>query len=221
MHPIDLIDAQLLKIAAPETPIQVLASFADPLKLGCQRFGIDGVRPVAALLAQGAHESGGFQKLKEDLFYRTPDRIQAIFGQGVAGRSRFPTLKSCEPYVGKPEALANYVYANRMGNGPPSSGDGFRHRGEGVFQLTGKANQAAFAAAIGMRLEDVPAYLATINGAAMSACWFFKEHGLEDLAITPGIIDDTRAINGGLIGLQDRKRRFDAIVAEMIRRGAS
>jgi putative chitinase len=89
-----------------------------------------------------------------------------------------------------------------------------------VFQLTGKANQAAFAAAMAMPLEDVPAYLATTNGAAMSACWFFKEHGLEDLAITPGIIDDTRAINGGLIGLQDRKKRFDAVVAEMIRRGA-
>lgn len=220
MHAIDLIDAQLLKIGAPETPIQILAGFADPLKLGCQRFAIDGVRPIAALLAQGAHESGGFQKLKEDLFYRTPDRIQAIFGQGIAGRARFPTLKSCEPYVRNPEALANYVYANRMGNGPPESGDGWRHRGEGVFQLTGKANQAAFAAAMGMRLEDVPAYLATINGAAMSACWFFKEHGLEDLAITPGIIDDTRAINGGLIGLQDRKKRFDAILAEMIRRGA-
>lgn len=220
MHPIDLIDAQLLKLAAPETPIQMLAAWPDPLKLGCQRFGIDGVRPIAALLAQGAHESQGFQKLKEDLFYRTPDRIQAIFGQGIAGRARFPTLKSCEPYVCNPQALANYVYANRMGNGPPASGDGWRFRGEGMFQLTGKANQAGFAAAMGMRLEDVPAYLATPGGAAMSACWFFVEHGLEDLAITPGIIDDTRAINGGVIGLADRQKRFTAVLNELDRRMA-
>jgi putative chitinase len=217
---IDLIDAQLLKVAAPETPIQMLAVWPDPLKLGCQRFAIDGVRPIAALLAQGSHESQGFTKLKEDLFYKTPDRIQAIFGQGVAGRARFPSLKSCEPYVRNPEALANYVYANRMGNGPPSSGDGWRHRGEGVFMLTGKANQAEFGAAMGMPLDDVPDYLATVNGAAMSACWFFRRHGLEDLAITPGIIDDTKAINGGLIGLDDRTRRFNAVVAELLRRGA-
>lgn len=217
---IDLIDPQLLKIAAPESPIQALAAWADPIKLGCQKFGIDGIRPIAALLAQAAHESRGFQRLSEDLFYKSADRIQAIFGQGLAGRARFPNLKSCEPYCRNPEALANYVYANRMGNGPPASGDGWRYRGQGPFQLTGKANQAEFSAAIGMPLEEIPAYLAGVNGGAMSMCWFFKRHGLEDLALTPGIADETKAINGGLIGLDDRKRRFDAVVSEMIRRGA-
>lgn len=220
MDPLNLLDAPLLHVAAPETSVAALAAWPDPLKAGCQKFGIDGVRPIAALLAQGAHESQGFTKLKEDLTYSTPDRIQAIFGQGVAGRARFPSLQSCQPYVRNPQALANYVYANRMGNGPPSSGDGWRYRGEGLFQLTGKANQAEFAAAVGMPLESVPDYLGTIPGAAMSACWFFVRHGLIDLAITPGIIDDTKAINGGLIGLDDRKKRFNAVVDELVRRGA-
>jgi putative chitinase len=220
MQPIDLIDAQLLKIACPENSILALAGWADPIKLGCQRFGIDTVREIAALLAQAGHESGGFTHLAESLFYKTPERILAIFGQGKAGRARFPTLASCAPYCRNPEKLANYVYANRMGNGPPESGDGFRHRGEGPFQLTGKNNQQAFASAMGIELAAVPAYLATINGGAMSMCWFFKVNGLEDLAATPGIEDETRAINGGEIGLADRKKRFDAVVAEMLRRGA-
>lgn len=220
MHPIDLIDAQLLKIAAPEAPISYLAGWADPIKLGCQKFGIDTVREIAALLAQAAHESQGFQRLSENLNYSSADRIKAIFGQGKAGRARFPTLASCAPYVRNPEGLANYVYANRMGNGPPASGDGWRHRGGGIFQLTGKTNQTNFGNSIGIPLSAVPDYVRTQNGAAMSACWFFKINGLEDLAATPGVADETEAINGGEIGLADRKKRFDAVVAEMLRRGA-
>jgi putative chitinase len=219
-HPIDLIDPQLLKIAAPENDTLHLAGWADPIKLGCQRFGIDTVREIAALLAQAAHESCGFTRLSENLNYTNPQRIKDVFGQGHAGRLRFPTLASCQPYCRNPERLANYVYANRMGNGPPASGDGWRFRGCGPFQLTGRNNYQAFADAVGMEVEEVPDYVRSQNGGAMSMCWFFKVNGLEDLAATPGVADETRAINGGLIGLPDRKRRFDLVVAEMIRRGA-
>lgn len=220
MHPIDLIDAQLLKIACPENSIAVLAGWADPIKLGCQKFGIDTPREIAALLAQAGHESSGFTRLSEGLVYSSAERIKAIFGQGAAGRARFPTLASCEPYVRNPQALANYVYANRMGNGSPESGDGWRHRGFGPFQLTGANNQRAFGEAIGISLEQVPDYLRSTNGGAMSMCWFFKTHGLEDLAATPGVEDETRAVNGGLIGLEDRRHRFNAVLAELLRRGA-
>lgn len=219
-HVIDLIDAQLLKIAAPENNIQALAAWADPIKLGCRRFGIDTVREIAALLAQAGHESCGFTRLSEGLNYTTPERIKAVFGQGKAGRRRFPTLDSCRPYVRNPEKLANYVYANRMGNGPPESGDGWRFRGFGPFQLTGRNNHTAFANAMGMPVEQVPDYIRTTNGGAMSMCWFFKTNGLEDEAATAGVDDETRVINGGVHGLPDRKRRFDAVVAELLRRGA-
>lgn len=219
MQAIDCIDAGLLARAAPETPASLLAPWADPIKLGCQRFSIDTAAGIAALLAQAAHESGGFQHLHEDLFYSHADRILEVFGQGAAGRARFPNVASCAPYCRNPERLANYVYANRMGNGPPQSGDGWRHRGMGPFQITGKNNQQAFADAMGMELEAVPPFLQTINGGAMSMCWFFRVHGLENLAATPGIEDETRAINGGLNGLADRQRRFDAVRADLRRRG--
>jgi putative chitinase len=143
-----------------------------------------------------------------------------VFGQGKAGRARFPTLASCAPYVRNPEALANYVYANRMGNGPPASGDGWRHRGFGPFQITGKENQEPFGDAIGMTVDQVPDYLRTTNGGAMSMCWFFKMHGLENLANTPGVRDETEAINGGDNGLANRTTRFNAVVNELLRRGA-
>jgi len=220
INPISLIDAQLLKIAAPENTLEQLSSWVEPIKAGCQHFGIDTVREIAALLAQAGHESSGFTRMSEDLFYKSPERIKAIFGQGKAGRARFPTVESCIPYVRNPEKLANYVYANRMGNGPPESGDGWLHRGYGPFQLTGTNNQRAFGQAIGIELAAVPAYLRTPGGGAMSMCWFFKVNGLEDLAATPGVEDETEAVNGGQIGLEDRRHRFDAVVAELLRRGA-
>lgn len=222
MDPIDLIDAQLLKAAAPETPIQQLAQWADPLKLGCIKFGISGVRPIAALLAQAAHESGGFQKLSENLNY-SAQRLAEVwpgrFAISPHAAAKAPNILARQ-IQHNPELIANAVYASRMGNGPPESGDGWRYRGAGLFDLTGRNNQEAFGESIGMPLEQVPAYLQTVNGAAMSACWFFRTHGLEDLAITAGCQDETKAINGGEIGLADRTARFNAVVKAMLARGA-
>jgi putative chitinase len=213
MSPIDLIDAQLLKVAAPETPIQLLVQWADPLKLGCIKFGIDGVRPIAALLAQSAHESGGFQRLSENLNY-SAERLCQVWPH------RFPSLAAAAPYAHNPEALANFTYANRMGNGPPESGDGWRYRGGGLFETTGHDNYSALATALSMTVADAADYVRTVNGAAMSACFFFVTHGLIDLAMTPGCADDTKAVNGGELGLADRTQRFNAVVQAMLARGA-
>jgi putative chitinase len=221
-HAIDLIDASLLKAAAPETPIQLLAPWADPIKLGCIKFGVDHARGIAALLAQAAHESGGFQHLSENLNYSAEGLARTWpkrFAVNPSARLKQANALALS-LERKPELIANHVYANRMGNGPPESGDGWRYRGEGPFQITGHDNQAAFAASIGMPLEEVPAYLATINGGAMSMCWFFQAHGLEDLAQTPGCADETRVVNGALIGLADRTARFTAVLHELQRRGA-
>jgi putative chitinase len=222
MHVIDAVDAQLLKIACPENSITMLAGWADPIKVGCQRFGIDTPRGIAALLAQAGHESAGLTRLSENLNYsaqRLAEVWPARFAVNPKAAVKVPNVLAIN-LARNPQAIANHVYADRMGNGPPASGDGWRHRGFGPFQLTGKKNQAAFGEAIGMPVDQVPDYLRTTNGGAMSMCWFFKVNGLEDLAATPGIADETRAINGGLNGLPDRQRRFDAVLAELTRRGA-
>jgi predicted chitinase len=161
----------------------------------------------------------GFTRLSERLVY-SAERIKAIFGQGKAGiapasrrwraaRRTSATrearqLRLCEPHGQRPAGERRRLAAPRLWAFPA-------HRQE---------QSGAFGEAIGMPLEQVPDYLRTINGGAMSMCWFFKVNGLEDLAATPGVDDETRAVNGGLIGLEDRKQRFDAVVAEMMRRGA-
>jgi putative chitinase len=209
--PVAMIDATLLKIACPENELVELALWVEPIKAACMRWGIDTMREVAAFLAQAGHESSGLTRLSENLNYRA-ERLCQVWPK------RFPSVGFAQSYAGNPEKLANYVYASRLGNGPPESGDGFRFRGYGPFQLTGRNNHTAFAAAIGMPLEQATSYIRTREGAAMSAAWFWHENGLDRLAATAGVEDETQAINGGQIGLADRRARFDAVIAEMLRR---
>lgn len=221
MHVIDAIDAQLLKIACPENSIAVLAGWADPIKLGCQRFLIDTPREIACLLAQAGHESDGLTRLSENLNYSAQRLAEVWPGRyAVDPHAAVKTPNVLALNIARnPQAIANHTYGGRMGNGPPESGDGWRFRGFGPFQLTGRANQAAFGAAVSVPVDQVPDYLRSSAGGALSMCWFFKAHHLDDLAATPGCADETRAVNGGTIGLADRTRRFDAVLAELKRRG--
>lgn len=209
--PVAMIDAALLKIACPENSLAELATWVEPIQRACVRWGIDTFREVAAFLGQGGHESSGFTKLEENLNYRAA-RLMEVWP------NRFPTRAIANEYAHNPEKLANFTYANRMGNGPPESGDGWRHRGFGIFGLTGKRNQSAFAEDMGIPLDQVPAFIRTKEGAAMSGGWFWKENNLDRLAATPGVEDESRAINGGVNGLSDRRLRFDAVLAELLRR---
>ena len=156
----------------------------------------------AHLLGQSAHESGGFLISEENLYYSTPERIQAVWP------SRFPTVADAQPYAKNPSGLANNVYANRMGNGPESSGDGYKNRGRGFIQLTGADNIRQFAEHIGRDgLIDDPDPIA--NELAMdSAIFFFEKNGLFKMA-DEGVNEDvikkiTRRVNGGYHGLDDR-----------------
>lgn len=212
-NPIDLIDVGLLQIAAPTTKKEVLAEWVVPIQQACVRFEIDTVREVACFLSQASHESGGFTRLVENMNY-SAKRLRQVWPK------RFPSDSVAAQYANNPEKLANYVYASRMGNGPAVSGDGWRFRGQGIFQLTGRDNYTRFAAGMGMSAARAAEYIGTKEGAAMSAAWFFDDRGLDRLAATPGVEDETRAINGGLIGLPERKKHFDAIVAALIKRGA-
>ena len=156
----------------------------------------------AHLLGQSHHESGGFKRTTEGLYYSTPERIQAVWP------SRFPTVESAEPYAKNPQGLANKVYSSRMGNGDEASGDGFAFSGKGFLQLTGKSNVKAFAA--DMNLPEVlehPSKLAD-EYAFETALWFFQKNGLFAIA-DDGVNDDaikriTRRVNGGHHGLEDR-----------------
>jgi putative chitinase len=160
---------------------------------------------IAAFIAQCAHESGGFRAIKENLNYRAVT-LRKIFPK------YFPTDELANAYASMPnkqEAIANRVYANRMGNGDEQSGDGYRYCGRGLIQLTGKNNYQAFADSIETTVEDASEYLATFEGAAQSACWFWESNNLNRFADVGDIKGLTKAINGGFIGLDDRIKHYN------------
>lgn len=171
----------------------------------CPEYGIDTPRRLASFLAQCAHESGNFKFLKENLNYRAPS-LRKIFPK------YFPDDAIANQYANMPnkqEAIANRIYANRMGNGDEASGDGFRYCGRGLIQLTGKNNYTLFAASIDTPVEDVPEYLQTFEGAVQSACWFWESNKLNSFADSGDILNMTKRINGGTIGLEDRIKHYN------------
>ena len=160
-------------------------------------YGIDTPLRVAHFVAQCAHESGNFVFIKENLNYKAAS-LQKIFSK------YFPTAELAAQYANRPEQIANRIYANRMGNGPETSGDGFRYCGRGLIQLTGKDNYTFFAGSLNIPVEEASDYLATFEGAAQSACWFWEQNNLNRFADANDVKGLTRAINGGYIGLEDR-----------------
>jgi putative chitinase len=156
---------------------------------------------IAAFIAQCAHESGGFTAIKENLNYRAVT-LRNVFPK------YFPNDDIANAYAGKPEMIANRVYGGRMGNGDEHSGDGFRYCGRGLIQLTGHDNYQAFADSVEMTVTDVPEYLATFEGAAQSACWFWEKNNLNTFADAGDIVTITKRINGGTIGIDDRTARY-------------
>lgn len=168
---------------------------------------------IAAFLAQCAHESGGFTTLRENLNYRW-QTLRKIFPK------YFPSDELAQAYASQPnkqELIANLVYANRMGNGPPESGDGYRFCGRGLIQLTGRDNYTWFAASLDITVEAAAEYLETFEGAAQSACWFWETNNLNQWADRGDILTLTKKINGGTIGLEDRiahyKHALDVLTA--------
>ena len=166
------------------------------------KYEITTVERVAAFLAQCGHESLDFTVLQENLNYGA---------KGLLGlfKKYFPNEALAKQYERKPEKIANKIYANRMGNGSEESGDGWAHRGRGAIQLTGKLNYQAFANSIGLTLEDAITYCATMDGAIESACWFWQKNKLNVIADKKDVLAMTKKINGGTIGLEDRKKHYE------------
>jgi putative chitinase len=157
---------------------------------------------VAAFVAQCAHESGNFVFIKENLNYKAASLMKTF-------AKYFPTADIAAQYANRPERIANRVYANRMGNGDEASGDGWRYCGRGLIQLTGRDNYTFFAGSMDIPVEDAAEYLATFEGAAQSACWFWETNNLNRFADAGDIKGLTRAINGGYIGLEDRISHYE------------
>lgn len=178
-------------------------AFADPLGAACALFDISTPRRLAAFLAQCSHESRGFAALEEDLFYRRPDHIAKVF------ESRIPSEDVARSLACKPEALANVVYAGKNGNGGPASGDGWRFRGRGLLGLTGRANYAAAAAGLQRPYVEQPELVSQASDAALTAAWFWSEHGLNALADKGDTASITRRINGpAMLGLSQRVQLY-------------
>jgi putative chitinase len=156
---------------------------------------------VAAFLAQCMHESNNFNVLKENLNYSTQGLMKTW-------PSRFPDEDTANAYAHNPEKIANKAYENRMGNGPESSGDGWKFSGKGLIQLTGRTNCEEFAKYIGMDVNVLGDYLLTPNGAVDSACYFFKKNGLNEIADTGDIDKISRIVNGGILGMAERHANY-------------
>ena len=159
---------------------------------------------IAAFLAQCAHESGGFNTIRENLNYR-PDALVKIFGKYFD----LPTAQKYCALPNKQEAIANRIYANRMGNGNEQSGDGYRYCGRGLIQLTGKENYSRYSQSLKINLDEVIKNLSTVEGCVQSACWFWKTNNLNQWADKGDILTLTKRINGGTIGLDDRIKHYN------------
>ncbi len=170
-----------------------------------EEYEINTPKRIAAFLAQCAHESGNFVFLTENLNYK-PESLLRVFPK------YFPNIEIARQYCAKPDrasAIANRVYANRMGNGDEASGDGAAFRGRGLIQLTGRTNYQNFADSLEMNINEVPEYLQTFEGAAQSACWFWETNKLNRFVDANDFKGLTRAINGGFIGLADREHHYE------------
>jgi putative chitinase len=198
-----MITIELLQAMCPKTKKSVLEGYIEPLNTVAEYYEmLENPRRIAGFLAQIAHESGGFNFVKENLNY-SADGLRKIFPK------YFPTDELAKQYARQPEKIANRVYANRMSNGDEASGDGFRFRGRGLIQLTGRANYTKFAEDLGMSIEDTINYLETPNGAVASAGWFWDNNKLNQYCDKNDFITLTKRINGGTIGLQDRQHHYE------------
>jgi len=181
-------------------PDAVIAMLPDTIA----KFELNTPLRLAHFLAQAGHESGGFKAVNENLNYGAKG-LRGIFGK------YFPTDEKAALYERKPEKIANLVYGGRMGNGAEATGEGYKFRGRGYIQLTGKDNYKAFDAVVPENLLESPDLVAT-KYPLLSAAWFFHKNGLHKIAdggATDAVVTSvTKRVNGGTIGLPDRIKHF-------------
>jgi putative chitinase len=162
-----------------------------------ERYSIDNTVRQSAFIGQCMHESANFKVLQENLNY-SANGLKSVWG------SRFPTDEIANKYARNPNMIANKVYANRMSNGDEESGDGWKYRGRGLIQCTGKDLYKTLSDALNIDLISDPDLLTEMPYASMSAGWFWNKKGLNALADAQDYKEMTKRINGGFNGLDDR-----------------
>lgn len=198
-----MINIELLEKVCPGTKKSVLEKYVGPLHTIAMYYGIQDTKErAAAFLAQLAHESGGFNIVIENLNY-SAEGLLRVFPR------YFPTLEMAKQYARNPEKIANRVYANRMKNGDEKSGDGWKFRGRGLIQITGRDNYTKFAQSLEMDIDATVEYLETPSGAVVSAGWFWDTNKLNSYCDKNDFIGLTKRINGGTNGLPDRQHHYE------------
>ena len=192
-----MIESQLIALG-------IDAKWFEPLDNTFSKFEINTTKRQAAFLGQCGHESNNFRTLEENLNY-SANALMRVWP------SRFPDHDVAEKYANKPEKIANKVYAKRMGN--TEDGDGWKYRGRGIIQLTGKDSYIRCGDAIGIDLVGFPDILLTEKYASLSAGWFWRKHGLNQLADLSDWVAITKRINGGIHGIDDRVARTNKALA--------
>jgi putative chitinase len=191
-----MLEAQLLALG-------IEGKWFEPLQETFEKYQINTPKRQACFIGQCMHESGGFKFLRENLNYSA----KALMNTWP---SRFPDADVAEQYARQPEKIANKVYSGRMGN--TEDGDGAKYIGRGLIQLTGKDNYRAFGEAIGEDLVANPQLVEEPRYAALSAGWFWNKRGLNALADAMDIETLTKRINGGSIGIDDRKAKISMVL---------
>jgi putative chitinase len=203
--------------------VKDVSKWFDAIVATCEEFAINTPQRIASFLAQTSHESGGYTMLSENLNYKAatlaacwPNRFAELGPDKKPKKENgklVPTAVA-NSIAGKPELIANLVYSSRMGNGPAESGEGWKYRGRGLKQLTGKDNYTRCGAALGVDLVANPDLLLEPMYAARSAGWFWAANGLSAFADAGDIKGMTKKINGGYIGLEARQALYDACVGQ-------
>jgi len=188
------------------TTPELADKWAEALNETCERFAIDSPFRIAGFISNVAHESAGFKFVKENLNYSAASLMRVW-------SSRFPTVEIAQRYAMNPEKIANRAYADRMGNGDEASGDGWKFRGRGLIQLTGKNNYVAYSMACDNEALQKPDIVAEPKYAAESAGWFWSVNRLNSVADTQDIVRMTKIINGGINGLDDRQMKYSKVMS--------
>lgn len=192
-----------------------------PVTTAMREFGIDTPLRIAGFIAQTGHESQGFTVLSESLFYRDAIRVARFF-RSAFDLNNDKILQPSEiaeagQYTCQPIKLANRAYANRGGNGPESSGDGWRYRGRGLIQVTFKNNYRDCGKALGLDLLSTPDLLMEPLAAARSAAWYWQSRDCNSSADRSDVVGMTKKINTALAGLDERASRFQLAVGVLCR----
>ncbi len=185
-----------IRAVAPKAHPVIVKQIVENLQGWAPAFGLDSDEDVLEFIVQLVHESAGLTKFEESLYYKTGERIKATWPK------RFINSASAQPYAKNPQKLANRVYANRMGNGDEASGDGFRYRGRSGLQATGKDMYAKISVVLKFDFVSNPDALADPKWVLPASLAIAKLLKLGELT---GMDADTRRLNGGTIGLADRK----------------